>query len=183
MKEMPIGRRLGEFLTRRSFICASALVAPVLYAFNQTDFWNAKELADYTDEEKESITTNSPWARTVRSDKPDLNGVNSAQGDGWLPPPCEIFVYWCHVAGREPGKGDAKPLLAFYGQVTVRWESAKPILQITGTHLPEEFRNYYVVAVTGLPPSSMEHQPPQLRCPRIDTGLYMRPTFFNTGRT
>jgi hypothetical protein len=159
MKEMPVGSRLGELLTRRGFICASALVAPVLYAFNQPDFWNAKDLADYTDEDKESITTNSPWARTVRSDKPDLNSVISVQGDGWLPPPCEIFVYWCPHSERKPAKVDAKPLLAFYGQVTVRWESAKPILQITGTHLPEEFRNYYVVAVTGLPPAFFDGTP------------------------
>jgi hypothetical protein len=62
-------------------------------------------------------------------------------------------------AGVSPGLADSKHSLAFYGQVTVRWESAKPMLQITGIPLPEEFRNHYVISVTGLPAPLLGEMP------------------------
>jgi hypothetical protein len=49
----------------------------------------------------------------------------------------------CDIIKSGRDKGDANQSLAYYGQVTVRWESAKPILQITGTPIPKEFRNHY----------------------------------------
>jgi hypothetical protein len=50
-----------------------------------------------------------------------------------------------------PQPEPAKEALAFYGAVAVRWESAEPILQVTRTFLPDQFKNHYVISVTGLP--------------------------------
>ena len=50
-----------------------------------------------------------------------------------------------------PEDANARESLAFYGQVTIRWESATPILQITPSVLPVEFLDRHVISVTGLP--------------------------------
>ena len=47
---------------------------------------------------------------------------------------------------RNPG---GAPVQSFKG--TIRWESAKPILEALKSKLPEGFGNHYVISVSGIP--------------------------------
>ena len=51
--------------------------------------------------------------------------------------------------GRKRGNGGAGPASPYEG--TVRWESARPILEGMKAPLPEVFAGHYVISVTGIP--------------------------------
>jgi hypothetical protein len=126
-------------------------------------FWNSKD-PNYSDDEMHRMVNNSPWAKTTRAEAP---GVDSIQSVGFCgapsastngtPLPTRPTPGSCGarqdtgIVQASPRLEDAKEALAFYGQVTVRWESAEPILQVTRTLLPDQFINHYVISVTGLP--------------------------------
>jgi len=142
--------------SRRRFIRLGAIWCSLSCVLAQPQFWNTKDPSDYSDDEKHDIVANSPWAKVTHADAP---GVSMRRLDGFAPAPCSPSIAGSCApnhpktvvveAGQQPE--DAKEVLAFYGPVTVRWESAKPILQVTRTALPNEFRNHYVISVTGLP--------------------------------
>ena len=52
-----------------------------------------------------------------------------------------------NIGGRERRDRGARTATA----VTIRWESAQPILEATKEKLPAEFNGHYVLAVSGLP--------------------------------
>jgi hypothetical protein len=57
------------------------------------------------------------------------------------------------VAPEESKPGSNAPV-AFYGQVTVTWESAAPIRLARREPLGPEFAQHYAIRVTGLPPQT-----------------------------
>jgi len=148
----PIGS--GGLSSRRTFIRLAAVGYPAL-CLAQTEYWNTKDPTAYSEDEKYTMQHSSPWARTARAEVPgavpsglQLVVAPAVAGGGRIgkptpPPPAD--------ATPPPEVANARETLAFYGQLTVRWESAKPILQITQTVLPAEFLNHYVISVTGLP--------------------------------
>jgi hypothetical protein len=164
--------RRGDLCNRRYFMRVPALVYPVVSALGQADFWNSKGPADYTEEEKRQIITNSPWAKTVRAKGLIARSKVSPMASAGVGSPCPIpgasgtspviiaQSTACNDGTKEnAGAADSKHSLAFYGQVTVRWESAAPLLQITGIPLPDEFRDDYVISVTGLPTPLLTEMP------------------------
>ena len=135
------------------FGAASALV-PGSAAFAASDFWNRKQASEWTEEEVHRLMSKSPWAKEVNAGaQPDRNALTGA-----APGP--------DVAGGGPGRGMGGPGGGYnidYGRerrergarpataVTIRWESARPILEATKEKLPADFSGHYVLAVAGLP--------------------------------
>jgi hypothetical protein len=66
------------------------------------------------------------------------------------------------------------PGVAFYGETTIRWESAAPVAAVTTTPLPAEFAGYYVISVTGLPSAQLEAAMPEGMKPFLGTGLAVK---------
>lgn len=135
---------------------ASALV-PGSALFGASDFWNRKQASEWTEDEIKRLMNKSPWAKEVNAGAlPDRSRLTGA------PPSPD-------VAGGGPGRGMSGP--GGYGggydigngggrrdrgarpatAVTIRWESAQPILEATREKLPAEFKGHYVLAVAGLP--------------------------------
>src|SRR5207248_5818662 len=46
--------------------------------------------------------------------------------------------------------------IAFYGEVTIRWESAPPLRAVNGLQMEGRFAKHHVLSVTGLPPQMIE---------------------------
>jgi hypothetical protein len=60
---------------------------------------------------------------------------------------------------------------AFYGDVTIRWESAAPLRAAEGRALSPEFAQHYVITITGLPLDTLETVLPQGVVPFLGTQL------------
>jgi hypothetical protein len=146
--------------TRRAFITLAAVSLPASRLLAQTEFWNTKDPNTYSEEEKYRVLHSSPWATTARAEAP--RGVD--RGPTLVPatpvgeqtgPPSKgggrVMTLPSLDATPPVEDANSRESLAFYGQVTIRWESAIPILQITRSVLPVEFLNHYVISVTGLP--------------------------------
>jgi hypothetical protein len=153
----------SDVTSRRTFIRLGAIACPVSCLLARTEFWNTKDLTNYSDDEMHRMVNNSPWAKTTRAEAPGVESIQPVAGCGApaastsgaplptrTPSPCGARQDTGAVHAS-PRPDDAKEALAFYGQVTVRWESAEPILQVTRTLLPDQFRNHHVISVTGLP--------------------------------
>ena len=151
----------------------SALLAGAL-AIYAADFWNAKDPAQWTPEEIESILNDSPWARPTNISfdlpgmQPDSGKSRSGRfaGDGG------------YKGGAYPRRGrypdEDEPAKATRGLpsfvATVRWESALPIRQALLKSQPagsvEPSENSYVIAVLGVPiPGSRAEQTAERKGP------------------
>lgn len=120
---------------RRRFLIG-ALASGASRVFAATEFWNAKDPSSWTDEEIAAITSRSPWARLAVASPKEKEGddpVEAANGPA--------------VGGRG-GRGGLRSASV---TVTVRWESAQPVLDALKATLPPEFLGHYVVSVTNLP--------------------------------
>jgi hypothetical protein len=135
-------------LTRRQWVRTATRAGLGLFAAadlpGASDFWNKKNPSAWTTEEILLLVTKSPWARTARvlpnpgSDRggldsrvPDLNG-----GAG---------------GGRSGNKKLGEVGIIPVEEVTVVWESARPLLDALKTTFPADFANHYVIGVNDLP--------------------------------
>jgi len=134
--------------TRRTILMIGAGAAGFgrLYAFS-SDFWNKKEPSEWSSEEINQLTSKSPWAKEVTPSTTQGGGQPGGGyggGGGGFPG---------GMGGRGGGGGGRSrggmPTQSYKG--TVRWESAKTILDALKTPLPEAFANHYVISVSGLP--------------------------------
>jgi hypothetical protein len=144
------------------------------------EFWNKKPPAEWSSEEIDRLLTNSPWARQV-SVQVQLPERGGSRGGGPSDPsgyPGDPTGY--PGGSRNPRGGIGGPTIGIPGiglprvgvglprtggggrgggrspgrsQVkgTVRWESAKPILEALKSPLPEAFADHYVISVSGFP--------------------------------
>jgi hypothetical protein len=147
-------------MTRRRLIVAGSGVWLLAgsRALGAGDFWNRKPPSDWSDEEIRQLRTKSPWAKKLRVEMGgSANGPSSMDHDGSTgtfggmhgADSNGISVSRRGAAsgmGTNPG-GPQAP------EVTVRWESAKPMLEATGLQLPTVFENQYAISVTDLPPA------------------------------
>ena len=143
------------------------------------DFWNKKEPAEWSAEEIEHLTTKSPWSKEVNAQAsmerdqsggggyPGGGGGGYPGGGGGYPGGGGGYPGGGGMGGPRvggmgiPGMGGggmgggrgrggrARPAESYKG--TVRWESAKPIMEAIKTPLPEVFANRYVISVSGFP--------------------------------
>jgi hypothetical protein len=165
--------------SRRSFIRLATIAWPASCLLAQTEFWNGKDPRNYSDDEKHQILNNSPWAKTARAEAP---GGDSIQPVGDFncrsAPPSGSGTCGqkpTAILHASPPPEAARESLAFYGQVTVRWESAKPILEVTRMVLPDQFRNHYVISVTGLPVSVLSNTSNGTPLPTAVLSMQRRP--------
>ena len=127
------------------------------------DFWNKKPPADWSADEIQRLTTRSPWAKqvTARSSRSEEGGSGGGLGrtrsGGGLGMPRvgigtggpRIGVGGPRVGGGMGGGGRTSRAEQYQG--TVRWESAKPILEARRAALQDSFANHYVISVNGFP--------------------------------
>jgi hypothetical protein len=163
---------------RRMFVLAGAGVAAWLPVHAATaDFWNKKAPTDWTSEEIDRLITKSPWAKQIKAQYasgtgPDT-GTNTGggypgggQGGGGYPGGGQGGGYPGGIGipgiggiglpgggGRRRGNGGGSPrggaVSPYEG--TVRWESARPVLDAMKSPLPEAFEGHYVICVSGIP--------------------------------
>ncbi len=136
---------MHEFqMSRRGLLIAigGALTAPSgLYAFSD-DFWNKKDPGEWTSEEKDKLTTKSPWAKEVAGSVTPAGGQRGYGGGGG-------GGGGMGGGRRSGGRGGGIPPQNFKG--TIRWESAKPIQDALKQPTPEALANHYIISVTGFP--------------------------------
>lgn len=148
--------------SRRSFIGLAAAVGyPASCLLAQTEPWNTKDPVSWSEDDKYRLLHGSPWATIARAEAPSgVDGgptlVAAAPIGSRLEPPGKggdigVMPFPSGDATSPPENTNARASLAFYGQVTIRWESAIPVLQITRTVLPVAFLEHFVISVTGLP--------------------------------
>lgn len=127
----------GSMVLSRRDLLTGALGAGAALGFASrvfaAEFWNTKDPSTWTDEEINTLTTRSPWARAaVASFKGADDPTENANG------------------GQGGGRGGALRRSEF-DTIIVRWESAQPILDALRASLPAEFTGHYVLSVTNLP--------------------------------
>jgi hypothetical protein len=118
-------------------------------------FWDTKPAAQWTVEEIRRLTTDSPWAKKVRSEAPSggtqhapVAAVRSVSTDEAIRTHTTPRVGGTILPTPEKsGTGG----LAFYGEAVVRWESAEPIALANKLPFPDEFAGHYALSISGLP--------------------------------
>jgi hypothetical protein len=148
LKEGPALKPIGH--TRRALLLAVPMT-PLLRAAQ--DFWNRKQPIQWSEDEINRLVTRSPWAKEVTAqfdvdvdyttngkDGPQVGRSGIIEAPGANKPQIE----YGDAKKDQGGQRHAAP-------VTVRWESSQAIRDALGTPLADEFRNRYVIAVTGLP--------------------------------
>lgn len=122
------------------FIAASPLMfAPVpLFPAKSSDFWNTEDPTEWTREQIQQLTTDSPWAKPVTAEVKAYSPSSSGGGGGGR-----------RVRMGRNTSSTAANAPKFPG--VVRWVSGKPMLLALKLQLPPGFEHHYVIGVSGLP--------------------------------
>jgi len=149
--------------TRRDVLgIAAGLAAGRLYGFS-SDFWNKKDPSEWSSQEIEQLTTKSPWAKEISVTAPPEYGDRRNSGGGGsggggpmsgsprIGGPIGIPGMGGGGMGGQRRQPQGAPMQSFKG--TIRWESAKPMLDAMKSKVPDAFANHYVISVNGVPPS------------------------------
>ena len=134
-------------------------------------FWNKKPPGDWSSEEIDTLITKSPWAKEASAQgaapgggrygspggSPNGSGYPGGSPGGMGMPRIGIpgiggigMGGGGRRMGGNQGGGRGQQRGTLY-RGTVRWESAKPVLDALKTPLPDAFANHYVIAVIGFP--------------------------------
>lgn len=158
----PPGTIKGVIRTRREWLRAAAIGVGCrsLWAARK-EFWETKDAASWSEEEKEILLWRSPWAREgsarmeEKKRKPSLGyGRNGRLGVD-MPdpsptgPPGGAKSVPIGEAIPPPPKPDTGQPLEF--RVLARWETAKPVRLAGGPEVPELTGQFYVIRLRGLP--------------------------------
>jgi hypothetical protein len=147
--------------TRRRLL-ETATIWPALHALRaaRNEFWENKDPAKWSGEEKRILLGQSPWARegivrfeVERKGTRPYEGVARPGGGvpGALPggtpgAPTSVPI---GEAPPPPPSTDTGQSVQF--RVLARWESAKPIRLAGGPELPEGTERFYVIRLQGMP--------------------------------
>ena len=149
---------------------ASAAAGTATRLFAASDFWNKKDPQDWTSDEIDRLTTNSPWAKPVSAQmQSDQNGTydpnypnNYPQGGGGGgpyggQPRIGLGIPGLGIpgiGGGYPGGGrrggQGRPG-AYQVRGTILWESADPVMAALKPQFPDEFKDHHVIAMSGFP--------------------------------
>jgi len=116
------------------------------------EFWDSKPASEWTPGEIARLSTASPWAvktrATMGGEAPVAGSLRAPRNATWdqIDQINQAAVAAAEKAHRTPGAS-----IAFYGEVIVTWESAEPMRLIRRSEQGPEFREHYVIRVTGLP--------------------------------
>jgi hypothetical protein len=147
--------------TRRRLLQA-ATIWPALRALQaaRKEFWESKDPADWSNEEKRSLLEQSPWAREgiVRFEAEQKRATGPYQGvarpGGDVPganPGHTPGVASVPMGERLPPVPSTDTGQSVQFKVLARWESAKPVRLAGGPELPEETAQFYVIRLRGMP--------------------------------
>lgn len=134
---MRISRRAGLKLMAAS----SLIFAPDrLFPAKSSEFWNSEDPSQWSKEELQQLTTDSPWAKPVTGEvkafSPASPGTSGRRGGGRM-----------GRSGNSSTPSANSPKFPGF----VRWVSAKPMQLALKLQLPAAFAHHYVIGVSGLP--------------------------------
>jgi hypothetical protein len=144
-------------------VAGAATIGNASRLFAASDFWNKKDPKDWTNDEINRLTTNSPWAKAVSAPMPSDNGSTSNPGSTQGGPPAGGGRIGLGIPGLGipgvgyPGGGGGWPggggrrTGAYQVRGTVLWESAQPVMDAIKPEFPEEFADHHVIALVGFP--------------------------------
>ncbi|MGD0776508.1 MAG: hypothetical protein ABSC05_27145 [Candidatus Solibacter sp.] len=150
--------------TRRRLLQA-ATIWPAFRALQaaRKEFWESKDPADWSNEEKRILLGQSPWAREgivrfeveknrapasgpyegVARPGGDVPGANPSTPPGAIPS--------VPIGERPPPVPSTDTGQSVQFRVLARWESAKPVRLAGGPELPGETAQFYVIRLRGMP--------------------------------
>jgi len=139
--------RIPHLWTRRNLLAIAAGASATRLFASDSGFWNKKDPSEWNHEEIEQLTTKSPWAKEVTASEPNQGmsqrGTGGGGGGGWG------GMGGGGGMGRRGGMGRPPMSQSFKG--TVRWESAKPVMEALKQDFPKEFAGRYIISVSGFP--------------------------------
>ena len=129
-------------MTRRTAILLGLGIPTLTYA--QKEFWETKDPKDWTEEERLTLLTKSPWARAAATKYNSGAGGIGMTGAGG-----NNRRYGGRVANS--GSSSAKDPVALpnHYDTIVRWESALPIREATRNQSKDDPAANYILCVTG----------------------------------
>jgi hypothetical protein len=178
---MPVDREGLISRRRMFLVGGAGVAAWLPLDATTADFWNKKAPADWTTEEIDRLITKSPWAKQIKAqyapgatDARDGSGYpngggypgGNSGGGGYpggtgrsrgggiglgIPGIGGIGLPGGMGGGRRNGGGSPRGGAASPYEGTVRWDSARPILDALKSPLPEAFEGRYVISVSGIP--------------------------------
>jgi hypothetical protein len=158
-------------LTRRSLLALAAGAGGVWPLSAASNFWERKPPEQWTPEEIDRLLTRSPWARAVSAEAPPGDTATGTgypggggQTTGGQPYPPRTGTGAPRIGiglpqiggippigGRTPRRTGDGGRRAITYPATVRWESARPVLDALKDGLPGAFAGQYVISVSGVP--------------------------------
>ena len=148
--------------TRRRLLQAATLW-PALHALHAAgkEFWESKDPAAWSSEEKAILLGQSPWAREgiVRFEAGKKGATGSYEGvarpggdvPGARPGNSPGSVPTVPIGERPPPAPSTDTGQSVRFPVLARWESARPVRLAGGPELPEGTARYYVIRLRGMP--------------------------------
>jgi hypothetical protein len=171
----------NEFGITRRGVFALVAGASASRLFAASDFWNKKDPKDWTRDDIERLTTNSPWAKPVTAQMdPNRDGTYSSGspqgypgggGGGTSSPRIGLGIPGLGIpgiGGGYPGggypsgggrRGGPGGQGAYSARGTVLWESAEPVMEALKPEFPEEFADHYVITLSGIPWPPRNYRP------------------------
>jgi hypothetical protein len=149
--------------TRRQWLQAATLW-PACLALRgaRKEFWDSKDPATWSNDEKLVLLGQSPWARegVVRLDMEKNRNKSPGYGNNGRPaidmpqvspgsPPGGTRSF--PVGEPVPPVPDSDPGHSVQFRVLARWESAKPVRLAGGPEVPEMTGQFYAIRLRGLP--------------------------------
>ena len=148
--------------TRRCLLLGAATIWPAFHALQaaRKEFWESKDPAAWSSEEKRILLGQSPWARegmarfeVERNRAPAYQGVARPGGGvpGALPGSTPGAATSVPIGEAPPPVPSTDTGQSVQFRVLARWESAKPVRLAGAPQLPEETAGFYVIRLRGMP--------------------------------
>src|SRR5271169_226413 len=141
----------------------------------RNEFWNNKDPASWSDDEKQFLLGQSPWARegVVRMEEVKDRRTTPGYANDMPPvgpgmPPGGVRSV---PIGEVPPPPNPDPGHPVQFRVLVRWESAKPERLAGGPELPELTGQFYVIRLRGLPLMPPPKTKPEEGAPNPNEGM------------
>jgi hypothetical protein len=147
--------------TRRQWLQTAAML-PACLALRaaRKEFWDSKDPASWSSDEKQLLLGQSPWAQegVVRMEErkqsaPDY-GHSGKPGEDMpdiRPGTPPGGVRSVPIGEKPPKRPNSDPGRPVQFRVLARWESAKPVRLAGGPEMPEVTGQFYVIRLRGLP--------------------------------
>jgi len=183
-------------LSRRrilSLVAGAAIAGNPSRLFGASDFWNKKDPKDWTNDEIDRLTTNSPWAKPVSAQVPLGSGSSPGSAPGGSSgsgrriglgiPGLGIPGVGGYPGGGGGWPGGGRRPGAYQVKGVVLWQSAQPVRDAIKPEFPEEFADHLVIALVGFPfplPDDNRDEDEALSALKSDT--YLRPEHGNAAQ-